>query len=249
MGCRWHKVIWSALLPLWLLTTLPGREGITAVGGAGRISLPEPPPVVALTFDDGPRPDTTARLLEELALREIPATFFLVGEQLPGNEALLRQMAREGHQVGVHSSTHRRLTELSPQDFAREVEDTRTRLRALLGEGDYWLRPPYGLVDQGVILRAGSPIILWSLDSLDWKDRTPSRIVSDVTEQVQDGDIILFHDIYPTTVDAVAQIADILMQRGYCFVTVEQLLQLREITPKDGGIYRSAPPAHSAESG
>ena len=224
-----------ALFVLWM-------DGTTSLfvtaGGGGMIQLPETPGTVALTFDDGPRPDTTTRLLDELALREIPATFFLVGERIGENEDLIRRMAREGHQIGVHSYSHRPLTGLKHEEFQQEVDQTRTLLTDLLGEGEYWLRPPYGFTDPSVQEWAGSPVILWSLDSLDWKDQNSRRIVQDVLSKVKDGDIILFHDIYPTTVDAVAEIANTLQQQGWCFATVEQLLADRGIEPKNGQLIR-----------
>ena len=202
------------------------------------IRLPDTPGTVALTFDDGPRADTTALLLDELALREIPATFFLVGDRIEENAQLILRMAREGHQIGVHSQTHRLLTGLTREEFTFEVEGTRTLLTDLLGKGDYWLRPPYGIIDPSVQEWAGSPVILWSLDSLDWEARDARRIVTDVLSQVKDGDIILFHDIYPSTVEAVVEIADVLQQQGWCFATVEQLLADRGIKPEDGQLVR-----------
>lgn len=224
-----------ALFALWMDGS--AAPFVTA-GGGGMIQLPETPGTVALTFDDGPRPDTTTRLLDELALREIPATFFLVGEFIPENQELIRRMAREGHQIGVHSYSHRLLTGLKQEEFRYEVDQTREQLTDLLGEGNYWLRPPYGIIDPSVQEWAGSPVILWSLDSLDWEDRNTRRIVKDVLSNVKDGDIILFHDIYPTTVDAVVEIATTLQQQGWCFATVEQLLADRGIEPNNGQLIR-----------
>jgi len=238
MGKKWLFFILGLVLIGLSGLGLAQFPSSAPVGGGGMVKIPDTPPVVALTFDDGPQSTTTPRLLDELALREIPATFFLVGERIPGNEELVRRMAREGHQIGVHSYSHRQLTDLSRDEFAREVDETRAQLTQLLGQENYWLRPPYGIIDPSVQRWSGSPIILWSLDSLDWEDRNTSRIVSDVLSQVQDGDVILFHDIYPTTVDAVIKIADTLMERGYCFATVEQLMAARNVPPEDGLLVR-----------
>lgn len=216
------------------------QKSIIPAGGDAAIQLPNAVPVVALTFDDGPKPETTARLLDALALREIPATFFLVGEFIPENKPLIKRMASEGHQIGVHSYSHIEITNLSRSDFDFEVNQTRDLLRDILGEEEYWLRPPYGILDDSVLKWADSPIILWSLDPEDWKDRDTKRIVDDVLGRVGDGDILLFHDIYDSSVDAVIQIADALLARGYCFVTTEQLLRLRNIPVENGRIYRSA---------
>ena len=213
---------------------------IIPAGGDAAVKLPNDPPVVALTFDDGPKPETTVRLLDALALREIPATFFLVGEFIPGNEALIKRMASEGHQIGVHSYSHIELTDLSRSDFDFEVTQTRSLIRSILGEGEYWLRPPYGILDDSVVNWADSPIILWSLDPEDWKDRDTQRIIDDVLSRVRDGDILLFHDIYDSSADAVIRITDALLDQGYCFTTVEQLLRSRNIPIENGRIYRSA---------
>lgn len=231
----------ACLLSLTLTTAALLRSAIAfPAGGAALVELTDGPPLVALTFDDGPRPDTTARLLDGLALREAQATFFLVGERIPGNEALIRRMSAEGHQVGVHSYSHIRITALSGPDFNFEVGKTRAQLTNILGSREFWLRPPYGIVDDSVQNRAGSPVILWSLDPEDWKDRDVNRIVGAVLSQVRDGDIILFHDIYNSSVDAALQVADALLQQGYCLVTVEQLFQLKEISLQNGVIYQKA---------
>ncbi len=181
-------------------------------------------PVVALTFDDGPRSSTTGRLLDELALREVPATFFLLGHRIPGNEDLVRRMAAEGHQIGVHTYDHVEVTGLSREDFDLQVGKTRSLLLDILGEGEFWLRPPYGIIDAAARQWADSPIVLWSVDPEDWKDQDVGRIVAGVVEHVQDGDIILMHDLYGSSVDAAVQIVDALLGKGYCFVTVDELL-------------------------
>lgn len=225
------------LVGLSCLGLFQAPSSVTA-GGGTMVTIPDHPLVVALTFDDGPRAGTTTRLLDGLALREVPATFFLVGEFIPENADLIRRMASEGHQIGVHSYSHIRLTDLSKSDFDAEVARTRQELTTILGEGDYWLRPPYGIIDDSVQKWAESPVVLWSLDTLDWKDQNADRIVNQVVWQVKDGDIILFHDIYDSSVDAALRIVDTLTERGYCFATVEQLLQDKGVTPEDGIVYR-----------
>lgn len=238
MGKTWKYFrTWAAVFTVFaLLLSLPGDSALPAGGGA-MVQLPDEAPVVAITFDDGPRSSTTTRLLDELALREIPATFFLIGERIAGNEDLIRRMSAEGHQVGVHSYSHIRLTALSREDFTKEVDQTRAQLAAILGAGEYWLRPPYGIVDDSVKAWAGSPIVLWSVDPEDWKDRNTQRIVGEVLSHVKDGDIILFHDIYDSSVDAAVQVVDALLNQGYCFVTVEQLLAVKGVQAENGALY------------
>ena len=211
-------------------------------GGATTVELEEgEPPLVALTFDDGPRNSTTGRLLDGLALREVPATFFLVGNRIEGSEELIRRMAADGHQIGIHTFEHVVVSDLSRKDFDLQVGKTRALLAEILGDGEFWLRPPYGLFDSSVRKWADCPIILWSVDPEDWKDRDVHRIVSAVTEHVKDGDIILLHDIYDSSVDAALAIADNLTARGFTFVTVEQLAALRGASPQVGVKYHKFP--------
>ena len=225
-GAPW--VSWVLLVVCFMLA-VPASVPETASPASAPAQVEAEPeetdmPVVALTFDDGPRSSTTGRLLDELALREVPATFFLLGHRIPGNEDLVRRMAAEGHQIGVHTYDH---------------VETRSLLLDILGEGEFWLRPPYGITDAAARQWADSPIVLWSVDPEDWKDQDVGRIVAGVVEHVQDGDIILMHDLYGSSVDAAVQIVDALLGKGYCFVTVEDLLARNGIEAQDGVIYRS----------
>lgn len=225
-----------------LLMVLKIKEPDLETGGGIVVELPKNIPVVALTFDDGPNPSTTTRLLEGLALREVPATFFLVGSRVEGQEELVRNMAAAGHQIGVHTYDHVRLTELSQTLYDEQVTRNREQLTQLLGEGTYWLRPPYGLMDARISEWESGPLILWSVDPEDWKDKNTQRIVHEVLSKVKDGDIILLHDIYDSSVDAALSIVDTLLERGYCFVTVEELARMRGISLEGGVEYRSFPP-------
>ena len=193
--------------------------------------------LIALTFDDGPRRSTTTELLDGLAQRGVRATFFLIGEQVPGNEDLLRRMDEEGHQIGIHTYDHVMLTGLNAADFSAQVDRTRTVLKNALGHNDFLLRPPYGMVDDGVKRRAGCPIILWSVDPEDWDDKNTDRIVEHVGSRAKDGDIILLHDIYPTSVEAALRIVDALHQKGFYFLTVDELAAQRRLSLKAGSTY------------
>lgn len=204
-------------------------EGVAVIGGAK--------PLIALTFDDGPRRSTTTQLLDGLAQRGVTATFFLIGELVEGNEDLIERMDAEGHQLGVHTWDHVQLTNLGPRDFYAQVERTRSLLAQTVGRESFALRPPYGLVDNGVKKRAGAPIILWSIDPTDWDDKNTQRIVDEVVTQAGDGDIILLHDIYPTSVDAALQIVDALHAKGFLFVTVEELAAQRYVELEPGEVY------------
>jgi peptidoglycan/xylan/chitin deacetylase (PgdA/CDA1 family) len=224
-----------------LAVLLPGPEPAKQADAPAEVTLSDPP-LVALTFDDGPRSSTTGPLLDGLELREVPATFFLVGNRIPGNEDLVRRMAAEGHQIGIHTYDHVELKGLSRQDFDLQVGKTRALITRLAGDGSYWLRPPYGFLDRNAERWCGGPVILWSVDPEDWKDDDVDRIVAAVVEHVSDGDIILLHDLFPSSGQAALSIVDTLLERGFCFVTVEQLMEARGVTPEAGARYRKIPP-------
>lgn len=212
-------------------------------GGATTVELEEgEPPLVALTFDDGPRNSTTGRLLDGLALREVPATFFLVGNRIEGSEELIRRMAADGHQIGIHTFEHVVVSDLSRKDFDLQVGKTRALLAEILGDGEFWLRPPYGLFDSSVRKWADCPIILWSVDPEDWKDRDTDRVVQAVVSACRDGSIILMHDIYPESVDAALEIVDQLHAQGYLFCTVDELFAARSLPLEAGQVYSNAYP-------
>lgn len=216
-------------------------EEVRQVDAAAEIETVEHP-LVALTFDDGPDRATTTQLLDGLAKRGVRATFFAVGEMIPGKEDIIQRMAAEGHQIGIHSYDHVRLTGLSTADFQAQVGRTEELLRELTGRESFCIRPPYGMVDAGVEKKAPSALILWSVDPEDWKYKDTARVASHVVSQAKDGDVILLHDIYPTSVEAALDIVDVLHQRGFLFVTVEELAQARHVTLEPGQVYRGFSP-------
>ena len=244
MGKKWPKrLLLSVLAAGVALMPGQGEVRLSPASGSAQVETGSgDPPLVALTFDDGPRNLTTGPLLEGLGLREVPATFFLVGYRIEGSEELIREMAAAGHQIGVHTYDHTTVSGLSRRDFDLQVGKTRAVLTQLLGAGDYWLRPPYGIADSAAKRWADSPLILWSVDPEDWKDSDTDRIVASVLEHVEDGDIILMHDIYYSSVEAALRIVDALLEEGYCFVTVEQLMVLRGVEPEKGQVYTAFPP-------
>ena len=204
--------------------------------------LPEGQKLIALTFDDGPRRSTTTRLLDGLAERGVKATFFLIGEQVEGNEDVLKRMDDEGHQIGIHTYDHVKLTGLNKTDFDAQVDRTRSILKGVLGHNDFLLRPPYGMTDNGVKTWAGCPIILWSIDPEDWKDQNTPREVRQIVSEARDGDIILMHDIFSASVDAALQVIDQLHARGFLFCTIDELYAARHIDLEPGEVYWNAYP-------
>lgn len=200
---------------------------------------PQEEKFVALTFDDGPWPQTTAQLLDGLAARGAKATFFLIGEQLDGREDVVRRMAQEGHQVGSHTWSHSNLGAVTVSEALSEITRTEAALTQLLGEGTYWLRPPWGFLSEQTAAAVGVPMLYWSLDTEDWRLRDEEAVFRAIVENVQPGDVVLLHDPYPTTVQAVLRAVDTLSQKGYRFVTAQQLFAQTGVTPQQGVLYAS----------
>ena len=199
--------------------------------------LVEEPKYVALTFDDGPRADTTTRLLDGLLERGAAATFFVIGQQVPGNKALLQRMKTEGHQIGNHTYSHVRLLKADKDTVVEEIHKSEALLKEAVGEGSFWLRPPYGYIGSERAALIKTPMIYWSVDPQDWKLLNKDKVVAAVLAAVQPGDIILLHDFYSSSVDAALEIVDKLQKEGYAFVTVEELFRIQGIEPQAGTLY------------
>lgn len=184
----------------------------------------KPEKYLALTFDDGPHPVHTPVLLDGLKQRGVPATFFLMGSCIPGNEALVKRMQEEGHLIGNHSYNHVRLTKAGPGAVCEALDRTGRLIEDITGFRPQYMRPPYGDWNEELECQTGMTTVLWSVDSLDWKLRNQKRIVKKVLKEAGDGDIILMHDIFDTSVSAALEFIDILQREGYIFVTADELM-------------------------
>ena len=178
---------------------------------------------VALTFEDGPNARYTEALLDGLKVREVRASFFLVGQCIEGNEDTVRRMAEEGHLIGVHCMEHRDLTREPEEEAVRQLMDTAAMIGAVTGRTPEYIRPPFGKWSSGLQEAVPMETVLWSVDSLDWKLQDTDRIVRRVLKDTEDGDIILMHDEFQTSVEAAMEIIDNLLAKGYTFVTVDEL--------------------------
>lgn len=179
---------------------------------------------IAITFDDGPHRLYTPKLLDGLKERGIHATFFLVGENIGNNEALVKRMAEEGHLIGNHTFSHVQLTKMKKEDACREVQQTNERICAVTGSPVLYIRPPYGSWNDELQAEIPMTVTLWNLDSEDWKSQNTGKIVELVESEAEEGSIILLHDIFDTSVEAALRIVDDLTAQGYTFVTVDELL-------------------------
>lgn len=226
-----------ALALLLLPLACGGFDAFGAIAASGSAHLTQKTHYIALTFDDGPRRDTTQRLLDGLRERGASATFFLIGRQIPGNEDLVLRMKAEGHQVGNHTWNHVTLSGSLTADL-EELRRTDALLQELLGSGTYWVRPPYGLISEAERAALGVSLVHWTVDPEDWAKLSPEAVVQAVLKEAGPNDIVLLHDFFSDSVDAALEIVDTLQAEGYYFVTVEELLALNGITPQPGVMYR-----------
>ena len=193
---------------------------------------------VALTFDDGPGPKT-GKLLDDLKKADAPATFFVVGPNAKTRPELLKRMVAEGHEIGNHTWNHRSLPSLSSSKIRSEIDRTNEAIDAAIGEHATLMRPPYGARNAITDRLAQAPVILWDVDTLDWKHRNADKVVEATISQTRPGSIVLMHDIHPSTVAAVPRLLAKLKAKGYTFVTVSELLGKENL--KSGETYSRAP--------
>lgn len=190
---------------------------------------------IAITYDDGPHPANTPRLLDILAERNIKATFYVIGNNVNLYPGVLRRTVAEGHEIGNHSQTHCLLSKLSDSQLRLEMQRCQDSIGRAAGIRPRTMRPPYGgLVQrqrQLVFDEFGYPTILWSVDPLDWKRPGASVIANRIVSSTAAGGIVLAHDLHSQTVDSMPQTLDGLLRRGFEFVTVSQLIAMQVSPP------------------
>ncbi len=196
-------------------------EAVAAFGGRQSDELTKK---VALTFDDGPNPDYTPELLDELKKRGVPATFFVLGAEVEQYPELVRRASEEGHLIGVHSYKHVNLRQLSDQQAVEQVNHTNEAIHAACGQYASYIRPPYGCWKEDLDYEVQMVEVLWDIDPRDWATTSADLVVQRVLQDVEENSIILLHDASESSVRAACMIIDRLQAQGYTFVTVEELL-------------------------
>ncbi|MCC6735203.1 MAG: polysaccharide deacetylase family protein [Bauldia sp.] len=182
---------------------------------------------VALTFDDGPHPTLTPRLLNLLAEENVHATFFLVGQRAQEWPDVVRAISAGGHEIGNHSWNHANLTQLENSAITRQLAMTDAAIFAIIGREPDIVRLPYDAGSPRVLSLIDRPVIFWDIDTLDWKAGSVGEIVDSAVRRAWSGSIVLMHDIHANTVSAVRGVIDGLRARGFEFVTVSELLSGR----------------------
>ena len=183
--------------------------------------------MIAITFDDGPHPTNTEAILDILAEYNVHATFFMLGQNVQAYPEVVKKVYEGGHEIANHSWNHPQLTKLSAANIAKQINDTSDAIYNITGYRPKLVRPPYGAMNDTVKSTIQETLILWNIDSLDWKTKDQNQIVPLVMSDVEDGDIILLHDIHPTTTPAVRRIVEQLLAQDYQIITVSQMLEAK----------------------
>ena len=195
-------------------------------------------PMLALTFDDGPGADTD-RLLSVLEENNARATFFMVGTRVPQHPETIKRMKEIGCELGNHTAEHKNLKKLSDAEIKEAIQSVSDQVAEATGGSPTTVtRPPYGAFDDHVKAAASSPLIMWSVDTLDWKTKNVESTIKSVNSAT-DGDIILMHDIHKTSVEAAIKVIPQLVEKGYQLVTVSEMAEARGVKLEDGGVYFS----------
>ncbi len=181
-------------------------------------------PKVALTFDDGPHPEYTPKLLDALKERGVKATFFLIGKNAKVHPEIVKRIADEGHVIGNHTMNHVEITKMADADAFLELDENRKLLEGITGMPVEYMRPPFGAWQKSLENKVNAMPVLWSVDPLDWTTENTEEVVRRVIEEVEEDEIILLHDYYESSVEAAIRIVDILQAEGYDFVPIDELI-------------------------
>lgn len=204
-------------------------------------------PVLAMTFDDGPHPSLTPKLLDLLKERNVKATFFLVGRNIKAYPDIVRRIIAEGHEIGNHTWTHASLTTRSDSQIRDELKKSDDALMEVAGYKTHLIRPPYGAINTRIkelmFSEFGLTTIMWSVDPQDWRRPGVSVVTSRLVNGAHNGAIMLSHDIHPPTIQAMPAMFDQLIAKGYQFVTVSQLINLEKSSAPVSMVVRPSLPA------
>lgn len=205
--------------------------------------------LVCFTFDDGPYAPVTNKILDTLEKYNGRATFFVVGDRASTYSAEIERASKLGCEIGTHTYSHVNLNTLSADEMQKEINKSCSAITKYSHKKVKVLRPPEGAANETVQANVNMPLVLWSVDSRDWEYRNADKDYQTVMDNVFDGSIVLMHDLYPATADAVARLIPELAKQGYKFVTFSELMKIRGVEVKAGEKYFSATPQTPAEEG
>ncbi len=189
--------------------------------------------MVAFTFDDGPSYNTI-KIVNTLVKYDSKATFFLVGNKIEKYAKTLDVLVKNGMDIGNHTYSHKELTKLSDKEILKEIDLTNEIIYNKTGIRPTFLRPSYGAMNKRIKKLSTMPIIIWNIDTLDWKYHNSNKIKDKILKYVSDGDIILMHDTFTATSNAVEMVIPELKKQGYRIVSVSELFKYKGVKPKLG---------------
>lgn len=188
-------------------------------------------PVVALTFDDGPS-RYTKDIIDTLKSNNVNATFFVLGNKIEIYKDIIRESIKNGNEIGNHSYNHKWLSKLSTNELLDQINKTQDILKETVNYTPTCFRPTYGSVNNKIRKSINLSITLWTIDTKDWKIDSVDRIVERAIKDIEDGDIILMHDIFQRSSEALKKIIPRLKERGYQFVTISELEEVKLLRTK-----------------
>ena len=203
-----------------------------------RTDLDPDKPMVALTFDDGPYTPVTKRILKVIKKNDARVTFFVVANRIPSFPKVLKQAYDEGNQIASHTYGHVNLSKLDKKKIKTELSKANKEVKKVIGCEVTALRPPGGNISNTMRKVIDVPMIYWSVDTEDWKSRNKKKVLNRCKE-IEDGDIVLMHDLYHTTADAVETLVPRLKKKGFQLVTIDELFYYKGIKMKAGKVYAS----------
>lgn len=183
---------------------------------------------VALTFDDGPRPEVTMRILQSLEKYKAKATFYMLGKSVQQSPETAKEVLTRGHEIGNHTWSHPILTKLTKEQILNEYNSTSEAIFNATGQYATTFRPPYGAINDFVNAQIPLPIAIWSIDTLDWKHKNAQTLLTIVKKSIHNNAIILMHDIHSSTADGLEPLLAYLQEQGYEFVTVSEINKYKE---------------------
>lgn len=225
-------------------SSLPNVPPAGAKISYSQVSITQP--VLAMTFDDGPHPTLTPKLLDILKERNIKCTFFVIGKNAKAYPKIIQRMLAEGHEIANHTWTHCSLTSRSDAQIRSELQQSEDALVAAANYRPHLIRPPYGAINtrikQLMFTEFGYPTVMWSVDPQDWRRPGSSVVTSRLVNGAHPGAIMLSHDIHAPTIQAMPSMFDQLLAKGYQFVTVSQLMNMEKANMPVGVVIRPALP-------
>lgn len=187
---------------------------------------------IALTFDDGPHGTLTPQLLDILKAKKVKATFFVMGIKVVMHPEILKRAHEEGHEIANHAWDHPVLSKIPRETVHDQMVRTTAAIESAIKVIPKVMRPPYGNTNKGLneylFRKEGLKVIIWSLDTLDWKRPPSNEIVQKTVQKIKPGAVILCHDIHPGTIAAMPQLVDKLLEAGYTFATVSEMVAMQE---------------------